>query len=135
MFASARPKAVTRAVIPILLLIPLGSTADVAMLVIAMFAVLGAVLLLVSAIIRVSKTSCRWLQPLPLRSVILARHLLTRPLVVIAVAALIAAWLLWVMGAPATQSLRHGALLMILSSFVAVVGSIAAMYRTNKGRR
>lgn len=135
MFASARPKAVTRAVIPILLLIPLGSTADVAMLVIAMFAVLGAVLLLVSAIIRVSKASCRWLQPLPLRSVILARHLLARPLVVIAVAALIAAWLVWVMGAPAAHSLRYGALLMILSSFVAVVGTIAAMYRTKKGRR
>ena len=43
MFASARPKAVTRAVLPILLMIPLGSTADAAMLVIAMSAVLGAV--------------------------------------------------------------------------------------------
>jgi hypothetical protein len=57
MFASARPKAVTRAVLPILLMIPLGSTADAAMLVIAVSAVLGAVLLLVSAIIRVSKES------------------------------------------------------------------------------
>jgi hypothetical protein len=135
MFASARPKAVTRAVIPILLLMPLGSTADAAMLVIAMFAVLGAVLLLVSAIIRVSKASSRWLQPLPLRPAVLARHLLSRPLAVIVLAALILAWLLWVMGAPAAQSLRRGVLLMVLSSFVAVVGSFAAMYRTNKGRQ
>ena len=98
MFASARPKAVSRAVLPILLTVPLGSTADAAMLVIAMSAVLGAVLLLVSAIISVSKESCRWLQPLPLPRALLARALLIRPLAVIAAAALIAAWLLWVMG-------------------------------------
>jgi hypothetical protein len=100
MFASARPKAVSRAVLPILLMIPLGSTADVAMLEIAMCALLGAVLLLISAIIRVSKESRRWLQPLPLRRALLARHLLIRPLVVIAAAALIAGWLLWVMAGP-----------------------------------
>ena len=98
MFASARPKAVSRAVLPILLMIPLGSTAAAAMLMIAMAAVLGAVLLLVSAIIRVNKESSRWLQPLPLPRALLARHLLLRPLAVIAALALIAAWLLWVMG-------------------------------------
>jgi len=100
MFASARPKAVSRAVLPILLMMPLGSTADAAMLVMAMSAVLGAVLLLVSAIIRVSKESCRWLQPLPLPRALLARHLLIRPLAVIAALALTAAWLVWVMGLP-----------------------------------
>jgi hypothetical protein len=97
MFASARPKAVSRAVLPILLAIPLGSTADAAMLEIALCAVLGAVLLLVAAIIRVSKESCRWLQPLPLPRTLLVRRLLIRPLALIAAAALIAAWLLWVM--------------------------------------
>jgi hypothetical protein len=135
MFASARPKAVTRAVLPILLMIPLGSTADAAMLVIAMSAVLGAVLLLVSAIIRVSKESGRWLQPLPLPRALLARGLLIRPLAVIVAAALIAAWLVWVMGSPPTQALKYGFWLLVLSSSVAVVGSVAAISRTRAGRR
>jgi hypothetical protein len=137
MFASARPKAVTRAVLPILLMIPLGSTADAAMLVIAMSAVLGAVLLLVSAVICVSKESGRWLQPLPLPlpRALLARRLLIRPLAVIVAAALIAAWLLWVMGSPPTQALKYGFSLLVLSSSVAVVGSVAAISRTRAGRR
>jgi hypothetical protein len=135
MFASARPKAVVRAVTPILLLIPLGSGADAAMLIIAVFAVLGAVLLLVLATISVSKASCRWLQPLPLKAALLARHLLIQPLAVIVVATLVVAWLLWVMGSPPAQSLKRGILLMILSSSIAVVGSAAALYQTSRGRR
>jgi hypothetical protein len=135
MFASARPKAVTRAVLPILLMIPLGSTAAAAMLVIAMSAVLGALLLLVSAIIRVSRESGRWLQPLPLPRALLARRVLVRPLAVIWAAALIAAWLLWVMGSPPTEALQYGFSLLVLSSSVAVVGSAAAISRTRAGRR
>jgi hypothetical protein len=135
MFASARPKAVSRAVLPILLMIPLGSTAAAAMLAIAISAVLGAVLLLVSAIIRVSKESGRWLQPLPLRRALLARHLLIRPLTVIVAAALIAAWLLWVMGSPPTQALKYALSLLALSSSVALVGGVAAISRTRAGQR
>jgi len=135
MFASARPKAVSRAVLPILLTIPLGSTAGAAMLDIAMCAVLGAVLLLVSAITRVSRQSARWLQPLPLPRALLARRLLVRPLAVIVAAALIAAWLLWVMGSPPTQALKYGFSLLVVSSLVAVMGSAAAISRTRAGPR
>jgi hypothetical protein len=135
MFASARPKAVARAVMPILLLMPLGSSADNAMLVIAVFAVLGAVFLLVGATISVSKASCRWLQPLPLRALDLARRLLIRPLAVILGAASTAAWLFWVMGAAPAEAATRGAFLMMLSSAIAVAGSLATIHRTTKGRR
>lgn len=135
MFASARPKTAARAVMPILCLIPLGSSADAAMLVIAMFAVLGAASLLVAATISVSRASCRWLQPLPIRVAALARALLVRPLAVILGAASVAAWLFWVMGVAAGQSVMRGALLMMLGSCVAVGGSLGVIRRTTKGRR
>jgi phosphatidylserine/phosphatidylglycerophosphate/cardiolipin synthase-like enzyme len=135
MFASARPKAVSRALMPILLMMPLGSTADAAMLVIALSVVIGAMLLLASATIRVSKESCRWLKPLPLRATLLAQCLLGPPLVVNAVAALIAAWLFWIMGASPARSLKLGASLMALCSLMASAGSGAMIYRAQLGRR
>jgi hypothetical protein len=135
MFASARPKTVARAVMPILCLIPLGSSADTAMLVIAMFAVLGAANLLVVATISVSRASCRWLRPMPIRVAVLARALLVRPLAGILGAASVAAWLFWVMGVAAGQSVMRGALLMALGSCVAVGGSLGVIYGTTKGRR
>ena len=47
MFAWAQPKIVARAMIPILVMMPLGTTADAAMVVIALFGVVGALLLIV----------------------------------------------------------------------------------------
>jgi hypothetical protein len=135
MFASARPNAVARAVVPILLLMPLGSSADTAMLVIGVFAILGAVFLLVMATISVSNASSRWLQPLPLRVAVLARNLLIRPLFVILGATSIAAWLFWVLGVAPGRAVTRGAVLMMLSSVIAVAGCLGAIYRTAKGRR
>jgi hypothetical protein len=135
MFASARPKAVVRAVIPILLLMPLGSSADTAMLVIAAFAAMGAILLLVAATISVSNACSRWLQPLPLKVVVLACNLMIRPLAVIFCATSVAVWLWWVMGVAPGRAVARGALLMMLSSVMAVAGSLGAIYRTTKGRR
>jgi hypothetical protein len=135
MFASARPKAVARAVMPILLLMPLGSSADTAMLVIGVFAVLGAVFLLVVATISVSHASCRWLQPLPLKVAVLARHLLIRPLAVILGAASTAAWLFWVMGVAPGRAVTRGIVMMILSSVIVVAGCLGAISRATKGRR
>ena len=68
MFAWAQPKAVSRATIPILVMMPLGTMADTAMVVIALFAVVGALLLLWSAAISVSRLAARWLAPLPVRA-------------------------------------------------------------------
>jgi hypothetical protein len=68
LFAWAQPKAVARAIIPILVMMPLGTTADTAMIVIALFASTGALLLACSAGLSVSRLAMRWLAPLPVRS-------------------------------------------------------------------
>jgi len=135
MFARARPKVVTRAIVPILLAMPLGSTADVAMVVIGLSAVVGAMVLLVTASVSVSKASYRWLGPLPLSGAVLARYLLTRALVWITCGGLVAAWLLWVMGKTVGESLEIGILLAVLSSLIVAGGCLNGMYRaTMRGR-
>jgi hypothetical protein len=68
LFAWAQPKAVARATIPILVMMPLGTMADTAMVVIALFAVAGALLLSWSAALSVSRVAMRWLAPLPVRA-------------------------------------------------------------------
>ena len=68
MFAWAQPKAVSRATIPILVMMPLGTMADTAMGVIALFGVIGSLLLVWSAAISVSRLAARWLAPLPVRA-------------------------------------------------------------------
>ncbi len=67
-FAWAQPKIVARAAIPILVIMPLGTTADSAMIAIALFGIVGALLLLVSGVISASRSARRWLAPLPVRS-------------------------------------------------------------------
>jgi hypothetical protein len=129
MFARARPKVVSRAILPILLAMPLGSTADVAMLVIGISAVVGAMILLLAASVSVSKASYRWLRPLPLSGVVLARHLLTRALTLISSGGLVTAWLLWVMGKTVGRSLKIGLLLAFLSCLIVVGGCLNGMYR------
>jgi hypothetical protein len=129
MFARARPKVVSRAIVPILLAMPLGSTADVAMLVIGIAAVAGAMVLLVMASVSVSKASYRWLRPLPLSGTILARYLLTRSLLLISSGGLLSAWLLWVMGRTVDESLKVGILLAVLGSVITVGGCLNGMYR------
>lgn len=135
MFARARPKAVARATLPILLIMPMGATADSAMLMLAMLAVIGALLLLVSSVMAVGARAARWVQPLPLSDVLLSRRLLAPALAVMLCTAIVAAWLLWVMGTPVAQSAKIGALTAGASSLIAVAGSRIAILRTRKGRR
>jgi hypothetical protein len=97
MFASARPKAVARATIPVLVMMPMGASADSAMLVIGIFAVVGAFALLLSAVIAVNGHASRWLLPLPLAASVLTRHVLARSLAVMLGMAATEAWLVWVM--------------------------------------
>jgi hypothetical protein len=120
---------------PILLLMPLGSTADSAMVAVAIFAVSGAVVLLLLSTISVSKESCRWLLPLPLRSALLARALLVPALAFIIFATSMDAWLLWVSGVQIAQSVTIGALILTVSSAAAVGGSLLAIYRVTIGNR
>jgi len=76
MFAWAQPKAVARASIPILVMMPVGTMADTAMVVIALFAVVGALLLLWSAAQEQCRLAARWLAPLPVRASAVVRAFL-----------------------------------------------------------
>jgi hypothetical protein len=99
MFAWIQPKMVARAAIPILVMMPMGTTADTAMVVIAMFGVAGALLLCVSAAIAVSRLARRWLAPLPMRLRAAMRAFLLPTIEVILGASIIEALLLLVLGA------------------------------------
>jgi hypothetical protein len=76
MFAWAQPKMVARATVPILLMMPMGTNADVAMGAIAVFGVNGALVLLCMAAIRLSDRVRRWMAPLPARPGVLTRTFL-----------------------------------------------------------
>jgi hypothetical protein len=97
MFAWIQPKMVARATIPILVMIPMGTTADTAMVVIAMCGVAAALLLSWSAAIAVSRLAGRWLSPLPMRGAEV-RALLKPTLAVILGASILEALLLLVLG-------------------------------------
>jgi hypothetical protein len=68
MFAWAQPKVVARATIPVLVMMPLGTMADTAMIVIGVFGVLFAMSLLWGAVLSVSCAARQWLAPLPVRA-------------------------------------------------------------------
>jgi hypothetical protein len=76
MFAWLQPKLVARAVIPILVMMPLCTSADDAMIVIALFGLFGAMSLLWSAAMAVGGAARRWLAPLPARAAAVFRALL-----------------------------------------------------------
>jgi hypothetical protein len=89
MFAWAQPKIVSRASIPILIMMPMGTTADAAMVVIALFANLGALLLLWSAVISASRAARSWLAPLPAgRGAVIRAFLLPASAVIVAAGAM-----------------------------------------------
>jgi hypothetical protein len=95
-FAWAQPKIVSRALIPILIMMPLGTTADTAMVAIALFGTLCALFLVCSAVISASRLARRWLAPLPVRSGDLIRAFLLPAGAVIVAAGAIEALLLLV---------------------------------------
>lgn len=97
MFAWAQPKTVARATIPIFVMLPMGTTADAAMIAIALFGVLGVLSLLCSAMILVSRLARRWLAPLPAHAGAVIRAILLPACGVIAGAGAIEALLLWVL--------------------------------------
>jgi hypothetical protein len=68
MFAWAQPKVVARTTVPIMVMLPLGTTADRAMSVLAVAAVSGALVLLCVAVVSISRHIWRWTAPLPLRT-------------------------------------------------------------------
>jgi hypothetical protein len=133
MFGSARPKTIARAMIPILLSVPLGSTAADAMLAIGLLTAIGALVLLVAAAISVSAKASRWLKPLPIGSGLLARRTLIPALAFMFCVTVIESWLIWVHGSPVARCIATGVLTLIASAIVAVTGSVLAIYASNKG--
>jgi hypothetical protein len=131
MFAGAQPKAMARAALPILLCIPGGSSAGAALVIVATFAFIGMLLLLVSSVISVSAIGRDWLAPLPLTGNRTARALLTPSLAVIAVLNAITASLLWIGGFSARLAAELGLFAAIASSLVAVGGSFMVLARAS----
>jgi hypothetical protein len=95
-FAWAQPKIVSRAIVPILVMMPLGTMADTAMVVIGMSGVIGGVLLVCSAVVSASRLARRWLAPLPVRPREAIREFLLPACAVMLAAAAIEALLLLV---------------------------------------
>jgi hypothetical protein len=118
MFAWAQPKVVARALIPVLVMMPLGTKADDAMIAIALFGVLFAMALLSGAVISVSRAARRWLAPVPLRPSALTRALLLPAWGLIAAGGVMEALLLMVFNV----SFRVSA---IAGAATALVGSVA----------
>jgi hypothetical protein len=128
MFASARPKTVARAMMPILLCVPLGSTAADAMLAIGLLTAIGILVLLVAAAISVSAKASRWLKPLPLGSSLLARMTLIPALSLVFCVAAIESWLMWVLGWPVARCIAIGIATAVASISLVVSGSLVAIH-------
>jgi hypothetical protein len=120
LFASLRPKVVTRAVVPVLLAVPLGATADAALLILGLAATSAALLLLIVSIHDVSRESYRWLQPVPLRAALLRRAVLGRALLAFAVLSGLWGDLVWVAGTQARDAIQRGLALGFLCTALAV---------------
>ncbi len=133
MFGSARPKTIARAMIPILLSVPLGSTAADVMLAIGLLTTIGVLVLLITAAISVSAKASRWLKPLPIGSGLLARRTLVPALAFMFFATVIESWLTWVLGSPVVRCVATGVLTLAASIIVAVAGSLFVIYAPNKG--
>lgn len=116
-FAWAQPKIVARATIPILLIMPLGTMADAAMVAIALFGTVCALLLVCSAVMSASRLARRWLAPLPAPRGVVIRAFLLPACAVIVAAGAVEALLLLVFNV----SYRTSAL---LSACTAVIGCL-----------
>jgi len=108
-FARAQPKIVSRAIIPILIMMPLGTTADSAMVAIAIFGMIGLLSLLCSGVISVSRLARRWLAPLPVRPGEVIRALLLPACGVIVAASMVEALLLLVVNVSYRTAVEVGA--------------------------
>jgi hypothetical protein len=134
MFARAQPKLIARAIVPVFLMMPLGTMADTAMVVTGMFVVVGALSLLVPAAISVSICAHLWLAPLPISGNRLTRQLLAPTLVVFAAAGILSGFFLSVLGVSLMNSVCVGVAIALLSCLL-TVGGVLMMMTYNKGRR
>jgi hypothetical protein len=131
MFAWAQPKVVARAVIPVLVMMPMGTKADDAMIAIALFGVLFAMVLLSSAVISVSRAARRWLAPAPIRTSTLTRAFLLPACGLIAAGSAMEALLLMVFNV----SFRVSAAVGTISALVGCTALAVALLWSMRPRR
>jgi hypothetical protein len=132
MFAWAQPKVVARALIPVLVMMPLGTKADDAMIAIALFGVLFAMVLLSGAVISVSRAAVRWLAPAPVRESALIRAVLLPASGLIAAGGVMEVLLLMVFNVSFRTSAIVGAITALMGCMTLAV---ALLWRMRPGRR
>ena len=115
---------VARATIPILVMMPMGTTADTGLVVIAMFGVAGALMLCCSAAIAVSRLARSWLSSLPMRDGAAVRALLNPAIAIILAASIIEALLLLVLGV----TYRTSAAVALCAAAVGCLATIAGVH-------
>jgi hypothetical protein len=96
MFAMLQPKTLSRTLLPVLMMIPLGSSAATAMILIGIFGTLTACVFLARSVAWVMKAARQWLKPLPLSFHRLSWVVATRSVIVMAGLGAAAKWLAWV---------------------------------------
>jgi hypothetical protein len=121
-FAWAQPKIVARATIPILVMMPLGTTADTAMVAIALFGIVCVLLLVCSAVNSAGRLARRWLAPVPVRPRALIRAFLLPACAVMAAAGAIEASLLLVFNVSYRTSAEVGTCMAVVGCLIAGFG-------------
>lgn len=96
MFALLQPRTLSRALLPLLLMVPLGSTAATAMIWIGLFGVLAALVFLGMSVLWVTQAARLWLKPLPISMRRLGPVVALRAVLVMTALAATAAWLVWI---------------------------------------
>ena len=96
MFAMLRPKALSRAMLLVLLTVPMGTTAAAAMVWIGQLGALMAFALLATSVVYVIRAARHWLRPLPLSSRRLGVTAAILPAMVMVGIGIVMAWLAWV---------------------------------------
>ena len=122
MFASAQPKIVARSLVPVLLSMGLGSTADVAMVAVGLFASVAAITLLIPAVIQVSGAAAQWLLPLPVASRRLSSYVARRSLAWVIGFSAMTGLLLPLMNFSSTAALTAAAALALVGVTAIFVG-------------
>jgi hypothetical protein len=131
MFANAQPKIVARSLVPVLLSIGLGSTADVAMVAVGIFASVAAITLLIPSVIQVSGAAVQWLLPLPVASRQLLAAVVRRSLAWVVAFSAAAAFLLPLMNFSNAVAVT-AAVVLSLSSIAAIF--LGVVFRRGVGK-
>ena len=125
-FARAQPKLVARAILPILVLMPIGTSASAALCVIAIYVVAGALLLLIPAAISVSSKVRGWVAPLPARASSVMQAVLLPTLAAIVGASAAEGLFLFLMGVSPHTAAVTALCMAVVACLVTTCGSIVA---------